>query len=209
MYCVYWIKRLSHTNPLSEGYVGVSSNIEKRLMSHKKSKHRVGKAIRKYNVIVCGILCENLSEKEALTIERSYRPEENIGWNHAKGGGKPPPCKPGIKRGKEWHDKITKVNKERYDRGVGLGAWNGSSAQKEYLKEIYAGRVITWGDKISASKKLNPWPKGNPMDSDLSRKKVSDSKTGTKGLYKDNNRKMAIPGSSKWNLLVADGWVSK
>ena len=63
-------------------------------MSHKKSKHRVGKAIRKYNVIVCGILCENLSEKEALTIERSYRPEENIGWNHAKGGGKPPPCKP-------------------------------------------------------------------------------------------------------------------
>ena len=198
-----------HTNPLSEGYVGVSSNIEKRLMSHKKSKHRVGKAIRKYNDIVCGILCENLSEKEALTIERSYRPEENIGWNHAKGGGKPPPCKPGIKRGKEWHDKITKVNKERYDRGVGLGAWNGSSAQKEYLKEIYAGRVITWGDKISVSKKLNPWPKGNPMDSDLSRKKVSDSKTGTKGLYKDNNRKMAIPGSSKWNLLVADGWVSK
>jgi hypothetical protein len=203
------MKRLSHTNPLSEGYVGVSSNIEKRLLSHKKSNHRVGKAIRKYNDIVCGILCENLSEKEALTIERSYRPEENIGWNHAKGGGKPPPCKPGIKRGKEWHDKITKVNKERYDRGVGLGAWNGSSAQKEYLKEIYAGRVITWGDKISASKKLNPWPKGNPMDSDLSRKKVSDSKTGTKGLYKDNNRKMAIPGSSKWNLLVADGWVSK
>ena len=90
MYCVYWIRRLCHTDPLSEGYIGVSNNLARRFAAHKKSSYRVGMSIRKYDDIINGILCSNLSEKQALQIEAGYRPEERIGWNHAKGGGKPP-----------------------------------------------------------------------------------------------------------------------
>lgn len=50
---------------------------------------------------------------------------------------------------------------------------------------------------ISASKQDNPFPSGNPMSNEDSRKKVSQSKIGTKSLYKEGKRKLAKPNSEK------------
>jgi hypothetical protein len=40
-------------------------------------------------------------------------------------------------------------------------------------------------------------------------KKVSQSKIGTKSLYKDGKMKKAKPDSDKWNNLINDGWCIK
>ncbi len=32
--CVYWIRKVEHTNIYTEGYVGVSTNIERRWREH-------------------------------------------------------------------------------------------------------------------------------------------------------------------------------
>ena len=39
--------------------------------------------------------------------------------------------------------------------------------------------------------------------------KDSKSKIGTISLYKEDQRKLAKPGTDKWNTLIADGWASK
>jgi hypothetical protein len=63
--------------------------------------------------------------------------------------------------------------------------------------------------KISESKKNNFLPEKNPMNNELYRKKVSESKIGLKGLFKDGKRKLAKPNSEKWIKLIGDGWIPK
>jgi hypothetical protein len=43
----------------------------------------------------------------------------------------------------------------------------------------------------------------------IDRLKVSESKIGTKSLFKNGVRKMAKPNSEKWNKLIADGYTPK
>lgn len=90
IYSVYWIRRKDHNNILSEGYVGITNNIDNRMKQHKKSKNIVGKAIRKYQDIVVDIIHLNISKKEALQVENNLRPVEMIGWNMCAGGNIPP-----------------------------------------------------------------------------------------------------------------------
>lgn len=90
IYCVYWIRLRNHDNLKYQGYVGISRNLPARLVAHKKNKrksHFVA-AISKYgwdNLIV-EILHEYLTIHEALSIEASLRPTQNIGWNCQRGG---------------------------------------------------------------------------------------------------------------------------
>lgn len=86
---LYWIRDITHTDISQEGYVGISKDPEKRFKIHKKSKHKVGSAIRKYNIETFEIIFEG-SEEECLLKEHKLRPSDNIGWNETTGGGKPP-----------------------------------------------------------------------------------------------------------------------
>lgn len=86
IYKLYWIHRIDSQNPLNEGYIGVTKDINERMKTHKKSNYIVGKALRKYDDIIVDIIKENLSESEAFVLELSYRPHENIGWNITAGG---------------------------------------------------------------------------------------------------------------------------
>lgn len=90
MYCVYWIKREGHDNPVVQGYVGITSNLTERIRQHKKNRRKtiLTSATNKYgweNLIV-EILHDNLSKQEALSIEASLRPSQSIGWNCQRGG---------------------------------------------------------------------------------------------------------------------------
>ena len=96
---VYWIRAKHHTDMMSDGYIGVSNNAQKRWLyghnwAHRKGRHdnpRFSNAITKHGwdnliktVLVIG------SEDYCYDIERKLRPVDSIGWNLAIGGGKPP-----------------------------------------------------------------------------------------------------------------------
>ena len=81
MAILYWLRLPEHTDMFSEGYIGVSENIQKRIRSHK---HRF-KAI--WDKIVIQLLV--ISTKEScFDLEKSLRPTRNIGWNKSCGGDK-------------------------------------------------------------------------------------------------------------------------
>jgi len=90
---VYWIHHPDHTDMFSQGYIGVSNDIGRRWESHKNRTQNghLKNAIKSYG-------WDNLVKKVILIADRWYclmietrlRPTNNIGWNHAFGGGCPP-----------------------------------------------------------------------------------------------------------------------
>jgi group I intron endonuclease len=93
---IYWIHLPKHTDILKEGYVGITSNIDKRKSQYKrisnnkaKKGYHITKAIIKYgwDNLVISIIEENLSLEKALLKEALLRPSPNIGWNIMAGGG--------------------------------------------------------------------------------------------------------------------------
>lgn len=89
-YCLYWIHYPDHTFPESEGYIGITSDFSKRIKTHSRyTKYAHVKNRIDYGA-VSTILHENLTKDQAEALEAKYRPEENIGWNIAKGGNIPP-----------------------------------------------------------------------------------------------------------------------
>ena len=94
-FSVYWIRCKWHTNYFTQGYIGISSNIDRRFKEHKSkwasSSQHLKNAIDKYKEdIVFDILFSGLEEELALLIELELRSEPSIGWNIAIGGGLPP-----------------------------------------------------------------------------------------------------------------------
>lgn len=127
-FIVYWAHLARHTDPRSEGYVGISANtLEERKASHLKTansnkgnKHHFQNAILKYgNKIIWEILHGNLAEDEAFYVEGSYRREINVGWNTDKGGTKA--VSP------EWYENAK--NKEKHRNATAL-------ATKKRIAEI-------------------------------------------------------------------------
>ena len=90
-YFVYWIHKETHKDPYVEGYIGISNDPTRRFKEHSKNKQKsyVTNAIK--SGAVMSVLYENVEIETAKQIEETFRPNENIGWNVAKGGGVPPP----------------------------------------------------------------------------------------------------------------------
>jgi len=88
-YTVYWINLPHYTDPYKEGYIGITSNLEKRKKAHKNSNNKHVKHGLNLGASF-EIVADNLLKNEALLIEETYRPYECIGWNLNKGGDDPP-----------------------------------------------------------------------------------------------------------------------
>ena len=121
MTSVYWIAHKDHTDIFSQGYVGVSNNVDYRWNTHKSLKTNVHlkNAINKYgwdNLVKKVVLIGE--EDYCLEIENKLRPADKIGWNLVCGGGKPPSAL-GKKfiRSPEWIEKIRLAN-------LGRPSWN-------------------------------------------------------------------------------------
>jgi group I intron endonuclease len=100
---------------LTQGYIGVSKDVENRWKYHKKSKANQhlyhAKNLYGWDNLVKQILIEAEMDY-CLDIETKLRPEDKIGWNIVKGGGLPPsiPWNKGIPADPE---RIKKMNAVR------------------------------------------------------------------------------------------------
>lgn len=111
MTCVYWIRRPEHVDIFTQGYVGITENIDNRMWRHKRYKTNVhlSNAVKKYgwDVLVKDVVLI-ASTEYCLDIETKLRPTKEIGWNIAIGGGKPVGWKLGSKLPDWVKDKISK-----------------------------------------------------------------------------------------------------
>jgi predicted GIY-YIG superfamily endonuclease len=94
-FSVYWIRKATHSDIMTQGYVGVSGNVKQRFAAHKNmergTNQHMRRAITKYgwdNLVKSVLL---IADKDyCLDIERKLRPADKIGWNLTIGGGYPP-----------------------------------------------------------------------------------------------------------------------
>ena len=81
IYKVYWIRDPNHTDPFTEGYVGITY----KEAEERWNRHRL-RAEWWHDGVVCDVVIVVDTVEEALRLEKYYRPEPNIGWNKSKGG---------------------------------------------------------------------------------------------------------------------------
>jgi predicted GIY-YIG superfamily endonuclease len=98
-YCLYWIHYPDQKEPMREGYIGITSDFNKRIKTHSKYTKYSHIKNRINSGAVATILFENLTKEQAENLELMHRPEENIGWNIAKGGNIPPSRKGKVSAG--------------------------------------------------------------------------------------------------------------
>jgi hypothetical protein len=109
---LYWIRHKEHTDMFSQGYIGVSKNIEARWLRHSRysDNQHLKAAIKKYGwdslvkeVVLIG------EETYCYDLEAKIRPTKQIGWNIAEGGEKPPISQP---RGLHYVSPLKGVSKQ-------------------------------------------------------------------------------------------------
>ncbi len=145
---VYWIRDKLHTDIYTQGYVGITkTTLKERVRSHKKNHKRsiVAGKLRKYPDIVCEVIHEVPSLKEALELEAKYRPNQQVGWNLQRGGV--------IGVESEWY--LIPENKERHSMKTseatrrGIAANDTTEARSERAKENHR----KYGEKYKAASK--------------------------------------------------------
>jgi hypothetical protein len=162
-YVVYWIHNPEDTDINSQGYVGISNNVNRRMKEHsKKMDFLEGKIL---DVFLCG-------EKEfCKQIEKELRPKKNIGLNIAAGGGIPPNVT-GIRRSEQTKFLISQNN-------VGFKGRKHSEETKRKMRESHkqiTGKPHTQETKnklseIAKQRKFNPMT--GKKHSPESRQKIS------------------------------------
>ena len=120
-YCVYHI---SISPELSSGYIGITNNPEIRFQQHKyRTNEHLKNAIKKYgDQVFKRILLANLDKELAELCEEMLRPNENIGWNIAKGGSIPP-------------NPTGKQRSEQYRKNI-------AKAKQGHLNPMYGKKVV-------------------------------------------------------------------
>ena len=102
-YKLYWIydNRIPHQDPMTDGYIGVtSSTLGQRLANHKsdvanvnadgsvnpfRKMYHILKRIPDENIVIKEIVW-SYDQKNVAVLEEALRPRPDIGWNTHKGG---------------------------------------------------------------------------------------------------------------------------
>lgn len=94
---VYWLHLYDHYDPLSQGYIGVSTDPDFRCNRHlrllREGKHdniHLTHAYLRYKGNILHSIIYEGEEEDCYDEEVRLRPTRAIGWNIAEGGCKPP-----------------------------------------------------------------------------------------------------------------------
>jgi hypothetical protein len=140
---VYWLHRPEHTDPFTEGYIGVSTNLTNRLEYHyctaKKGTHtnsHISRAFKKYGEAIHSVILE-APEDYCYEIEAKLRPSKRIGWNIAEGGHRGPDAT-GRVMSEEFRQDVSKRMKnvpktEEHKRNISL-AHKGKKKSPEHIE---------------------------------------------------------------------------
>ena len=144
--CVYWIRKVEHTNICAEGYVGVSTNVERRW----RELITEARANRHPNSFLCNVINkhypDNLifeivylsNEDNCYNYEEMLRPKTNIGWNLRSGGPVGKITEEGRKAisAKALGKKLTEKEKERrrYNSYIKLNGFISKQKYKELMQ---------------------------------------------------------------------------
>ena len=91
---VYWLHTASHSSPTTDGYVGITTNLEYRLKQHEASCMGVDNYHVKHKDMVIAFKSGNVildtlyrgTYAQCLEVENTLRKSACIGWNFAVGG---------------------------------------------------------------------------------------------------------------------------
>ena len=143
---VYWIHLPEHTDPKTEGYLGVSKRFESRMKDHFKDiqegKHKnthLVNAVNKYgwdNLIKEALYTGD--ESSCYELEENYRTSKAIGWNIAPGGHRGP----GWPSGKKKSKKSVEKQKATVDKKYAADRENKLLARRLRLEEREQKRQI-------------------------------------------------------------------
>jgi predicted GIY-YIG superfamily endonuclease len=191
---VYWIRHKDHTDMFSQGYIGISKNIEKRFEQHfKRTKNRHLKfAIEKYgeeNLIKQQILVAD--ESYCLDIELKLRPNKDIGWNCTLGGGKPPVALKGRKHS--------------------VPSWNKGMPLTDETKKKISNKVSNLWENTEYRQSMSDAHKGqvSPM---LGKKHTQETIEKIRAVHKGNTYRRGAKHSQETiekqkQLALAQKWV--
>lgn len=87
--CLYWVYNDKCSDLTTEGYIGITNNPHKRFQQHRNLESKntgylyrknMPKADTRFKILL-------ISDRDTcLNLEKTLRPERNIGWNTAIGG---------------------------------------------------------------------------------------------------------------------------
>jgi predicted GIY-YIG superfamily endonuclease len=147
-YLIYWIHNDEESDIYTQGYVGITNNLKRRLIEHRRHKDKILHS-RNTEVVLQG-------EKEyCKKVEKILRPKKNIGLNIMSGGGMPPDVT-GIKRSDETKLLMSLNN-------VGFKGRKHSEETKKKMRESHKGFGKTHTEEtkrklseIAKRRKTNP-----------------------------------------------------
>lgn len=166
MIYVYWIHLESHTDFTTQGYIGISKQPAQRYKTHLKYKHAFSKGVRAaieqygINQIKHSLLFEFSTLIEARKKELELRPNINIGWNLAKGGGVTPDTT-GRSHSDETREKISLSNQiTKAETGYVPNKFKGktdrhSDEMKKHLGSFHKGKIISDAHKKAITEKMS------------------------------------------------------
>ncbi len=167
---VYWIHKKEHTDIYTEGYVGITNNVEKRWSSHKTSGRclHLTNAIEKYgadNLVWEVVFTGDYIDCELK--ENHYGPSFDIGWNILIGGGNSKAS-------------VGRTLPENHRKNISLGNTGKvlSEETKQKISEANTGNVMS----EEARKKMSASKLGKPMSEDTKAKIAHANKGKTHGV---------------------------
>lgn len=148
IYQLYWVHKPTHTDPYSQGYIGVTKRgIDKRFSEHKKTKPLSDDYIVEE-------LCSSSDREYISSLEYDYRPTYNLGMNKNVGG-LDKTFYADMPKNETWRKRISISNsKPKNDSGKkaciengkkGAVAWKGkhhSEEHKKYMRELMIERSM-------------------------------------------------------------------
>lgn len=176
---LYWIRHQEHTDIFSQGYVGVSKNVEKRWYDHKTytENAHLKNAITKYgwdNLVKEVVLIAD--DDYCLDIEAKLRSTNQLGWNIVKGGGMPPSSL-GKKFGPMSEETKAKV----------------STAKKGHrhtpeIEALVTQNLLIHGMPTRFTKGFTPWNKGGTMPAHVA-EAISKANLGRKQSQEEKDKR--------------------